>query len=319
MASREKKAAIHDKAKVEAVTGATVEIELGKKEPMAKMVFGAVLSTCPATATAKRVETMPSNSWSLVRAYFIAFAAIAILGQPGCVCAQDIAVRVREGFAHGFLVLRNTEGAILASGEVTQLPHGNRITARLVFRFKDGSIDDETTIFSQGHTFHLISDRHIQKGPSFPHPYDASIDTVSQHVTVRDEKNAEPKTEFMELPPSLSNGLVLTLIRNLRPDASETEIPYLAISSKPRLVKLAIAPEGEDHFRISGFSHQATRYVIRIKLGGVAGIVAPAIGKQPADSHVWVTHGTVPTVVRVDAPTFTGGPVWSIQLASPIW
>ena len=44
--------------------------------------------------------------------------------------------------------------------------HTPRIAALLT-----GSVDDETATFSQEHDFRLIiSDHHIQKGPSFPHP-----------------------------------------------------------------------------------------------------------------------------------------------------
>jgi len=46
------------------------------------------------------------------------------------------------------------------------------VSCRTIFTFKDGSVDDETTVFSQRHTFRLISYHHIQKGPSFPHPMD---------------------------------------------------------------------------------------------------------------------------------------------------
>jgi hypothetical protein len=34
---------------------------------------------------------------------------------------------------------------------------------------------------------------------------------------------------------------------------------------------------------------------------------------------VWIAEGEVPAIVRVDAALYTGGPVWSIRLASPAW
>ena len=53
----------------------------------------------------------------------------------------------------------------------------------VVFHFRDGSLDDETTVFSQRGTFRLISDHHIQRGPSFPKPIDVFIDAVTGKVT----------------------------------------------------------------------------------------------------------------------------------------
>jgi hypothetical protein len=43
------------------------------------------------------------------------------------------------------------------------------------------------------------------------------------------------------------------------------------------------------------------------------------VGKQPPDLHVWIAEGGVPTIVRVDAALYNGGPIWSIQLAGPVW
>jgi hypothetical protein len=101
----------------------------------------------------------------------------------------------------------------------------------------------------------LISDRHIQRGKSFPHPCDVTIDVPKQQVSVRDlSKSAdEANTEHMDLPPDLSNGILFTLIQNMQAD-TPIEVPYVALSPKPRMVKLAIAKGGEDPFTVGGRS-----------------------------------------------------------------
>jgi hypothetical protein len=48
-------------------------------------------------------------------------------------------------------------------------------------------------------------------------------------------------------------------------------------------------------------------------------VVAPIVGKQPPDMHVWVAEDGLPTILRIDAALYSGGPVWSIQLANPVW
>jgi hypothetical protein len=123
----------------------------------------------------------------------------------------------------------------------------------------------------------------------------------------------------MDLPSDLSNGLVLTSMRNLPPDNQETELSYLAVSSKPRIVSLVISPPGEERFKVGTLSHTTTKYVIKVKLRGVTGAVAPIIGQSPPDYHVWVSRGVVPTVMRVDGPLYEGGPIWSSELASAVW
>ncbi|MGA7462873.1 MAG: hypothetical protein WBW69_21735, partial [Candidatus Korobacteraceae bacterium] len=79
-------------------------------------------------------------------------------------------MRSVQGTLHAFLEVRSEDGQVIASGDTFQVMQGNRVKLRTLFQFKDGSIDDETTVFSQRRTFQLISDHRIQKGPFFPHP-----------------------------------------------------------------------------------------------------------------------------------------------------
>jgi hypothetical protein len=146
------------------------------------------------------------------------------------------------------------------------------------------------------------------------------IDVPRQQVSVRDlsKSTDEVDTQHMDLPPDLSNGVLFNLIQNMRAD-TPIEVPYVALAPKPRMVKLAIAKGGEDRFTVGGRSHMAVKYDIKVHLGGVAGVVAPMIGKQPPDFHVWVTESKVPAVIRIDSTFYTDGPIWSARLASPAW
>jgi hypothetical protein len=252
--------------------------------------------------------------------WFAGLVALVLLGVSCSTQAQELKLRYKTASEHGFVILRDSGGAILASGEVTQIPSRNRITLHVVLHFRDGSIDDETTLYSQGETLRLISDRHIQRGKSFPHPSDVLIDVPEQQVRVRDlsKSTDEAKTEHMDLPPDLCNGLLMPLIQNMQANDS-IEVSYVALAPKPRMVKLAIAKGGEDHFTVGGRSYNAAKYDVKVHIGGVAGVVAPIIGKQPPDTHVWVTESRVPAVIRLDSALYTEGPIWSVQFASPVW
>jgi hypothetical protein len=252
--------------------------------------------------------------------WFIGLLAMVLLGASYSTQGEELKLRYRTAYEHGFVILRDTAGVILASGELTQVPSKNRITLHVVLHFGDGSIDDETTVYSQGETLRLITDRHIQSGKSFPHPCDVTIDVPRQQVSVRDlsKSTDETKTEHMDLPPDLANGLLLPLIQNMQPNAP-IEVSYVALAPKPRMVKLAIAKGGEDQFTVGGRSYKAAKYDVKVHIGGVAGVVAPIIGKQPPDTHVWVTESKVPAVIRLDSALYTEGPIWSVQFASPVW
>jgi hypothetical protein len=258
--------------------------------------------------------TQRLRRWSCIAVLVCALQPAA----PG----ESIPVRHKQGTVHGFLALRSKEGRVLAVGDLFQVVHGDRVTSRLLFRFKDGSVDDETAVFSQRNYFQLITDHHIQKGPSFPHPMDMSIDVRTGQVTVRSpgkDGKDEVKSEHLDLPPDLVNGLVLSIATNLRPDTPETKVSMVVATAKPRLVKVAISPQGKEPFSLVGSRRKAMRFMLKIELGGVAGVVAPLIGKAPPEIQIWIIGGVAPAFVKEEGPLYQGGPIWTIELTSPVW
>jgi hypothetical protein len=228
--------------------------------------------------------------------------------------ADPVPVRAVGGTIHGFLEMRSEDGQVVASGDTYATVRGNRITSRTTFHFKDGSTDDET--------FQLISDRHIQKGPSFPHPMDVMVDAQTGQVTVRTtgkDGKEEVKTDHVDLPPDLANGLIPIVLQNLPPNAPVTTVSMVVATPKPRLVKLVISNVGEDKCFVAGSPRKAIHYDIKIDLGGVAGVVAPIIGKAPPNIQIWTIGGEATTFVREQGPLYPEGPMITIQLASPTW
>jgi len=239
----------------------------------------------------------------------------------GAAWAEPVAVRHTEGALQGFLLLRSLDDKVLAEGGVTQTVRGDRVTLRLMFRFKDGSTHEETTVYSQREQLQLISDRVVQKGPSFPQPLEMTVEGTGQ-VTVRykDERGAaQSATDHFSTPPDLANGIVPKLLMNARPEAMPKSFSLMAATPKPRMVKLLVTPAGQERFTIGGSPREATHYVLKVEIGGVAGVLAPIVGKQPPESHVWIANGDVPMFVRAEQPFYAGGPVWRIELASPTW
>ena len=220
---------------------------------------------------------MRSRAWRLLT------AAMCVVALSGALLAGQVAVRHSEGLVHGLLTLRTVEGAIVANGDLIQRAQGDRVTSRLVFRFKDGSSHDETSVYTQRGAFHLLSNHLVQKGPSFPRALDLSIDTASGQVTSRyTDDHGQPKveSEHMELPPNLANGLTLTLLKNVRANAPLPALSMVVASPKPRLVKLALSSAGDETFTAGSMARQAAHYIVKIEIGGVAGLVAPLVGKS---------------------------------------
>src|SRR5207245_9020466 len=90
--------------------------------------------------------------------------------------AEPIVVQFTEGVMHAFPVLRSVGGEKLAQGELLQIPRGDVVENRLIFRFRDGSLYDERVVFSQKDLFTLVSYQITQRGPSFAESIDEQVD-----------------------------------------------------------------------------------------------------------------------------------------------
>jgi len=247
---------------------------------------------------------------------------IAAMLYAGAAHADVVPVRHLEGRIRGFLVLKDVEDRVLASGTLNQSNNGNRVTSKLEFHFKDGSVYEETTVYSQRRVFQLLTYHLVQKGPTFKRPTDMTVNTSNGQVVIRytDEDGKEKSIEErMKLPPDLSNGLVTTVLSDVDPKVPKTVLSMLVSTPKPRLVKLDVSPAGEFPFSWAGSSGKASRYVVKIDIGGISGVIAPIVGKQPPDTYIWISGGTAPGFLKSEGALFDGGPIWKIELASPVW
>lgn len=245
---------------------------------------------------------------------------VIVLACAAGIAAEPVRVQHPEGTLHGFLSLTTEAGQVLAQGDLINLVKGDRVTSRLTFHFKDGSLDDETTVFTQRDRFRLVSDHHIQRGPYFPQQLDMTIDVAKGIVETRTrgkDNKVETTTERMKLPEDLYNGVVTPVIKNLSPDTPETKISMIVATPRPRLVTLAIEPQVPLKFELAGFPHKALGYEVKIELGGLAGMIAPVIGKQPPNIYMWIEAGEVPVFLRETGPLFDGGAPLSISLIGP--
>src|SRR5207249_10195712 len=126
-----------------------------------------------------RIELQRSGARSRLIAILLACAAML---QPSALFADMIPVRHTEGLIHGILVVRTLEGKAIADGQMTQDARSDRVTTHLIFRFKDGSIYEDTTIFSQRGTFRLLSDRLILRGFFFKQTATTEIYTSTGQI-----------------------------------------------------------------------------------------------------------------------------------------
>jgi hypothetical protein len=269
---------------------------------------------------------------SIAGRIFVSFFRAALRGLPVLVtalllfscplAAAPIPVRFPEGLTHGFLVLGTVDGVFLASGDLLQTARDGKVESRMVFRFKDGSVFDETAVFTQQGVFTLQSFHLVQHGPAFPVDTEIALERASGTYRVKTKARKDGREEVLEgkldLPPDVYNGMVLTVAKNLPKGGSET-VHIVAFMPEPLLIPLKLAPAGGHKVLVGDLAKTATHYTFTPQPGLWLTLFATMLGRMPPDYHAWVVTDEVPAFVRFDGPLYTTGPVWRIEQTSPRW
>jgi hypothetical protein len=244
-------------------------------------------------------------------------AMLLVLAPCSPLEAAPIEVRLIEGTTHGLLLVRSASGEIVGHGDFLQAVHSDHVESRLVLRFKDGSLHEETITFSQQRVFTLLTYRLVQRGPSFPETLEVALDRKAAAYTVQSTRGGkvEASSGSIALPSDAYNGMVPMLLKNLAPAASET-VHIVAFTPKPRLIQLEMVPAGTQRVVSGESTRQATRYALKPRLGATLRIFATLMGKAPADQECVILTEEVPAFVRCDGPLYLKGPVWRIETTS---
>jgi hypothetical protein len=256
------------------------------------------------------------------------FAKVLVLGPLvlgaalGTLVAAPVPVRFVEGSLHGFLALRSIDGALVAEGDLLQFARGGQFEKRMVFRFKDGSVLEESVVFTQQVVYTMQSYRMLQRGPIFTEDIEVSLERATGKYSVKTKSHKDGRETVhegkLELPPDVYNGLILSIVKDLPPKARET-IHFVAFTPEPRLIQLAVVPVGEQQVLVGNLAKTAIHYVLKPQLGIWLKLFATVLGRMPPDEHVWILMDDVPAFVRFEGPMYPTGPVWRIQLTSPRW
>jgi hypothetical protein len=276
--------------------------------------------THPVEMISRRRPTLPNQSFTSATLCLVVL--VMVLLPPRAAVAAPVPVRHVEGVTHGFLMLRTVNGALVASGDLLQNAKGGVIESRMMFRFKDGSIFDETVVFTQERVFTLQSYRLVQRGPVFTEDTEISLERVSGKYRVKSKAHDDGREKVLDgmlvLPSDVYNGMVLMIAKNLPKGASET-IHIIAFTPAPRLIELEVTPVGEHKVLVGELAKTAIHYLFKPRLGSWLKLFATLLGRVPPDYHAWIVADEVPAFVRFEGPLYATGPVWRIEVASPRW
>ncbi len=247
---------------------------------------------------------------------------ITVLLSPGPLVAAPIPVRFVEGAVHGFLVLRTVDDVLIASGDLLQVNRGGQVESRMVFRFKDGSVFDESVVFSQDRVFTMQSYHLVQRGPVFSEDTEIRLERATGKYSVKTKAHKDGREKTLDgtlkLPSDVYNGMVLTVAKSLPKDTRET-VHIVAFTPKPMIIELRLAAVGEQQVLIGELPKTAIHYVFKPQLGSWLKFFAKLTGRTPPDNHAWIVTEEVPAFVKFEGPLYMTGPIWRIELTIPRW
>jgi hypothetical protein len=248
----------------------------------------------------------------------VAFTAATAQQRSRRVEPAGIPVRFTEGSVHGFLELRTADGALLAPGDLIQVVRDAGIESRMVFHFPDSSDFEEMVAYSQRGTFAMQAYHLIQRGPAFATDLDATLSRSGAYVVkTRSHRDGKEQryTGSLDLPPDVSNGMVITIAKNLAAHDTQT-VHIVAFTPQPRLIGLQLVPSASERVVFGPRAATAVNFALKPRLGALLGLFARLLGKLPPDSHLWIVGGDAPAFMRFEGPMYSG-PVWRIDLATP--
>jgi hypothetical protein len=255
-----------------------------------------------------------ASSWLAI------LVALVVLALPSTSARAGTPVKVRlvEGNSRGFLVLRALNGEAIAHGELMQRPRGARIESQLVLNFKDGSLRDERVTFSQNGVFRVEAYRLLQRGPSCPFS-EISFDRQTGRFEARTQQTKSDEIReasgAFEMPADLYNGMAPVLLKNI-PPGSPVSVQMAVFTPKPRLLEMKLISETEDVVRLGASTRTVRRYLVKLEVGGLTGVLASLVGKDPPDVRYWMVTGEVPAFVRFQGAMFLKGPIWRLELTT---
>jgi hypothetical protein len=215
------------------------------------------------------------------------------------------------------------DSAVLSYGDLLQVAKGrDTVETRMLFKFKDGSLLDETVTYSEQRVFTMLTYHLIQQGPAFQRDLDARMErsTGNYRIATKEHKDGKEKVRegTLDFPPDVYNGMVMLIAKNLEKGASAT-VHLVAFTPDPRIIQLEYTPVRNAKVSPPELPGVMVTYRVKPILGTFLKVMTAILGRTPPDNYAWIIHETVPAFVRFEGPLSMDGPVWRIETTAPRW
>jgi len=224
-------------------------------------------------------------------------ATVASADEP-----QQVRPRYALGALHGFPSMSDTNGRVIADGELTQERSGDQVRVKIRWVFADGRNVEERDEFQVDKIlaqtrFSWVETRKDHEVRRFEVDFRKG---TARSVTRNDKGEVEQEESKMDLPAGRSftgYGTALA-VSELSPGlGEESRITFVAFTPKPRDVTLKVTRDKTERISVADRPISIDQYTLHPEIPFPASIFVSA-----KDAHLWLTHSPPPSLVRAEQP-----------------
>ena len=218
---------------------------------------------------------------------------------------QQVKPRHALGTLHGFPSMSDTNGQVIADGELIQDREGDRVRVRIRWAFVDGREAEERDEFQVDGIlaqtrFSWVETRKNAELRRFEVDFSQG---TARSVTRNEKGEIEREDSKMDLPAGRSftgYGTALAVSELIPAPGEESRITFVAFTPKPRDVTLKVTRDKTERISVAGRSLPTDQYTLHPEIPFPASIFVSA-----KDAHLWLTHSPPPALVRAEQPLIT--------------
>jgi len=227
---------------------------------------------------------------------------VVVLASLASAASPDVGVAVRSsiGDLHGFPSMSDEAGRVVATGELRQERHGDRLEVHLRWAFHDGRIVEEQDAFEVGRSlrqtrFLWVERRSGVEERRFEVDFEAGR---AQAVIRKDGKERRDEARIDRGDRRAFAGYGVALVAAQLPlgaPGEAAELTLVAFTPGPRAVALEVRRDPEERLEEAGRAVASDRYTLHPKIPFPVSVFAHA-----RDGHLWFTHAPPRALVRAE-------------------
>jgi hypothetical protein len=237
----------------------------------------------------------------------VLLAVLLILGVRATSADEPQQVKPRHalGTLHGFPSMSDTNGQVIADGELIQELEGDRVRVRIRRAFADGREVEERDEFQVDKIlaqtrFSWVETRKDTELRRFEVEFPEG---TARSVTRNEKGEIQREESKMDLPAGRSftgYGTALAVSELAPGPGEESRITLVAFTPKPRDVTLKVTQAKTVRISVAGRAIPTDQYTLHAEIPFPASIFVSA-----KDAHLWFTHSPPPALVRGEQPLIT--------------